>query len=94
MFSDFEFRTLLGTSIFLSTTAGGKVVPQGTCLVVIVYEMPKKVENIIDETSPTIKRSQTAMPPDKGMPDTAGVPRLFLRDIAKLNYVVSDDNTL
>ena len=34
------------------------------------------------------------MPPDTGMSDMAGVPRLVLRDVAKLNYVVSDDNTL
>ena len=53
----------------------------------------KKVENV-DETSPTIKRSQTAMLPDTGMSDMAGIPRLVLRDITKLNYVVSYDNTL
>ena len=33
------------------------------------------------------------MPPDTGMSDIAGFPRLVLRDITKLNYVVSDDNT-
>ena len=48
----------------------------------------------MDETSPTISWSRTAMPPDTGMSDMAGVPRLVLRDITKLNYVVSDDNTL
>ena len=57
------------------------------------YEMPKKVVNIVDESSPTIKRTRTAMPPDTGMSVMAGVPRLVLRDITKLNYVVSDDNT-
>ena len=50
--------------------------------------------NIVADTSPTIKRCRTAMPPDTGMSDMAGVPRLVLRDITKLNYVVSDDNTL
>ena len=48
------------------------------------YEMPKKVVNIVDESSPTIKRTRTAMPPDTGMSDMAGVPRLVLRDITKL----------
>ena len=40
------------------------------------------------------KRYQTSMPPDTDMSDMAGVPRLVLRDNTKLNYVVSDDNTL
>ena len=56
--------------------------------------MPKKVVNIVADTSPTIKRCRTAMPPDTGMSDMAGVPRLVLRDVTKLSYVVSDDNTL
>ena len=46
------------------------------------------------DTSPTIKRCRTAMPPDTGVSDMAGVPRLVLRDVTKLSYVVSDDNTL
>ena len=50
--------------------------------------------NIVADTSPTIKRCRTVMPPDTGMSDMAGVPRLVLRDVTKLNYVVSDDNTL
>ena len=29
-----------------------------------------------------------------GMSATVGVPHIFLRDITKLSYVVSDDNTL
>ena len=76
------------------STAVGQVFPEGNCRVVIVYDMPRKVVNIVDETSPTIKRSRTAMPPVTGMSDMAGVPRLVLRDFTKMNYVVSDDNTL
>ena len=55
--------------------------------------MPKEVVNIVADTSPTIKRCRTAIPPDTGMSDMAGVPRL-VPDVTKLNYVVSDDNTL
>ena len=51
--------------------------------------MPKKVVNIVDETSLTIKRYRTAMPPDTGMSDMAGVPRLVLRDITKLKPLLS-----
>ena len=54
----------------------------------------EKVVNILADTSPTIKRCRTTMPPDTSMSDMAGVPRLVLRDITKLNYVFSDDNTL
>ena len=57
------------------------------------YGMPKKVVKIVADTSPTLKRCLTAMPPDTGMSDIAGVPRLVLMDVTKLNYVVSDDNT-
>ena len=65
-------------------TAGGQIVPEGTCRVVIVYEMPKKVVNIVANTSPAIQRCRTAMPPDKGMSDMAGAPRLVLR--VRLDY--------
>ena len=34
------------------------------------------------------------MSPDTGMSAAAGVPHIVLRDITKLSYVVSDDNTL
>ena len=34
------------------------------------------------------------MPPATGTSDMTGVPHLLLRDITKINYVVSDDNTL
>ena len=56
--------------------------------------MPKNVDTIVDGTSPTIKRSQTGMSPDTGMSAAAGVPHIVIRDITKLSYVVSHDNTL
>ena len=56
--------------------------------------MPKNVDTIVDGMSPTIKRSQTGMSPDTGMSAATGVPHIVLRDITKLSYVVSDDNTL
>ena len=56
--------------------------------------MSKNVNTIVDETSPTIKRSQTGMSPDTVISATVGVPHIALRDITKLSYVVSDDNTL
>ena len=34
------------------------------------------------------------MSPDTGMSAATGVPHIVLRDITKLSYVVSDDNTL
>ena len=56
--------------------------------------MPKNVDAIVDGTSPTIKRSRTGMSPDTGMSAAAGVLHIVLRDITKLCYDVSDDNTL
>ena len=41
-----------------------------------------------------LKRSQNGMSPDTGMSATVGVPHIVLRDITKLSYVVSYDNTL
>ena len=55
--------------------------------------MSQNVDTIVDG-SPTIKRSQTGMSPDTGISATVGVPHIVLRDITKLSYVVSDDNTL
>ena len=46
------------------------------------YEMPKKVVNIVNESSPTINRTRTAMPPDTGMSDMAGVQRLVLKPVS------------
>ena len=48
----------------------------------------------VAETSPTIKRSRTAVPPDTGTAAEVGVPRIVLRDITKFGNVVSDDNNL
>ena len=48
----------------------------------------------VAETSPTIKMSRTAMPPDTGTAAEVGVPRIVLRDITKFGNIVSDDNNL
>ena len=56
--------------------------------------MKKKVNMKVAETSPTIKRSQTAVTPDTGKAAEVGVPRIVLQGITKSGYIVSDDNNL
>ena len=68
--------------------------PRGYLSGSICIWMQKNVDTIVDGTSPTIKRSQTGMSPDTGMSAPVGVPHIVLRDITKLSYDVSDDNTL
>ena len=46
------------------------------------------------ETSPTIKRSRIAVPPDTGTAAEVGVPRIVLQDTTKFGNDVSDDNNL
>ena len=43
--------------------------------------MTRKGNMKVADTSSTIKRSRTAMPPDRGTADEVGIPRIVLRDI-------------
>lgn len=68
--------------------------PRGCLSLSISSWMSSRREFKVAGTSPTIKRCQTVTSTDTDLTVNTGVPRVVLRDITNVTYIVSDDNEL